>query len=318
MKIVLTDSYAADRGTEEWPGLSDLGAVLRYPRCTSAEVLDRAHDATALVINKTVISADVLAALPNLRYVGVSATGTNVVDLDAARTAGIAVTNVPGYSTASVAQLVFALLLELTLDVAGHSEDVKRGGWAASPDFSYTRRPLPELAGKTLAIVGSGAIGSAVARIAEAFGLRTLKAAVPGSPSRDRVPLDEALAAADFVTLHAPLTPTTQRLVDAAFCARLRPGAILINTSRGGLLDEQAVVAALDSGRLGGLAVDVLTTEPPAVDHPFTRTDAPWSSRVLVTPHIGWATVEARDRLRREVTENLRAFVAGTRRNRVD
>jgi glycerate dehydrogenase len=264
-----------------------------------------------------VLDGELIRALPDLKYIGVSATGTNSVDLPAARERGVVVTNVPGYSTESVAQLVFAYLLHFAVDVAGHDGAVKAGGWAACADFSFTLRPLTELAGKTLVIVGLGAIGRAVARIARGFSMNVLAAAVPGRPAADRVPLGEALPQADFVTLHCPWTAKTDRLVGPDFLAQLRPGAILINTSRGGLLDEGAVVDALASGRLGGLVVDVLGREPPPADHRLTSAAAPWAARVLVTPHLAWATVEARARLRHEVAENLAAFTRGEARNRI-
>ena len=252
---------------------------------------------------------------------GVLATGTNVVDLAAARAAGVAVTNVPSYAAASVAQHVFALILHVSQDVAGHAAAVKAGAWAASPDFCFFTREMFELDGKTLVLVGSGAIGGAVARIAEAFGMRVVRAAVPGSPTPAggaRTPLAEALPAADVVSLHCPLTDATRGMVDARFLAALKPGAILINTARGPLIDEAALAAALASGRLGGVGLDVLAVEPPPADHPLLDPRAPWAGRVVVTPHIGWGAIEARRRLAAEATENLRAFLAGERRNRVD
>jgi glycerate dehydrogenase len=259
-----------------------------------------------------------MAALPSLRYLGVVATGTNMVDLDAARARGIAVTNVPGYAAPSAAQLVFALILRFTHDVAGHDADVKQGRWAASPDFCFFRQPLQELADKTLVVVGSGDIGRAVARIGEAFGMRVLKAAVPGSPSTaPRTPLAEALAAGDVVTLHCPLTEATRGLVNAGFLAAMKPEAILINTARGPLVDEPALIAALEQGRLRGVGLDVLSVEPPPADHPLCNRRAPWAARVVLTPHIAWGTVEARQRVRQIVAQNLSAFLAGEKLNRV-
>jgi glycerate dehydrogenase len=319
MRIVVLDGFAADQGEPDaWADLATLGALEVYPRTRAAEVVDRARGATAVVTNKVVLDAGVLAALPELRYVGVSATGTNVVDMAAAAARGVAVTNVPGYAAASVAQHAFALILHFAVDVAGHGAAVKGGRWSAGEDFCFFLRPLPELAGKTLLVIGLGAIGRAVSRIAEGFGMRVLAGHVPGSTSSGRVPLEDALAEADVVTLHCPLTPATARLVDERFLSRMRPSATLINTSRGGLVDETALVAALAAGRLRGVGLDVLATEPPARDHPLTDPAAPWAPRVLVTPHMSWGTVEARARLRREVAENLRAFAAGDRRNRVD
>jgi glycerate dehydrogenase len=319
MRIVVLDGFAADQGEPEaWAALAALGTLAVYPRSAAAEILPRARDAEAIVTNKVPISAETLAALPALRYVGVCATGTNVVDLAAARARGVAVTNVPGYAAASVAQHAFALILHLAVGVSAHGAAVAAGRWAASDDFCFFLQPLSELAGKTLVVLGKGAIGSAVARIAEGFGMVVIAGAVPGSPSPDRASLEQALPLADVVSLHCPLTPATAGLVGERFLSLLKPEAILINTSRGGLVDEGALVAALDAGRLGGVGLDVLATEPPPRDHPLTRAEAPWARRVIVTPHMSWGTVEARDRLRREVAENLRAFAAGTRRNRVE
>jgi glycerate dehydrogenase len=320
VRIVILDSFAADQGEVDsyWAGLRPLGELAVYPRSADADVVARCAGATAALTNKVPFRADSFAALPDLRYVGVLATGTNIVDLDAARAAGVAVTNVPGYATESVAELVFALILHFSHDVAGHAAAVKAGAWAASPDFCFFTKPLAELAGKTLALVGSGAIGGAVARMAEAFGMRVVRAAVPGSPSRAaRTPLPDALAQADVVSLHCPLTDATRGLVGAAFFDAMKAGAILINTGRGALVNEAELVAALAGGRLGGAGLDVLSDEPPAANHPLTDPRAPWAARVVVTPHIGWGTVEARRRLGAEVTANLAAFLAGTSRNRV-
>jgi glycerate dehydrogenase len=320
MRIVYLDSFAADQGAPGWSDLAQIGDLSLYPRSRTDEVLDRARGAEALIINKVALGAAELAALPALRYIGVSATGTNTIDLGAARARGIAVTNVPGYSTPSVAQLAFALAIHFASGVAAHDAAVKAGGWAKAPDFCFFVRPLIELAGKTLVIIGKGAIGSAVARMAEGFGMTVLAAAVPGSPktSANHVPLAEALPRADVVSLHCPLTPRTDKLVNQAFLAQLKPTAILINTSRGGLIDEAALVAALRAGHLTGVGLDVLATEPPPADHPLTDPRASYAARVVVTPHIGWGTQETRARLQKEVALNLAAFLKGERRNRVD
>jgi glycerate dehydrogenase len=319
---VVLDSFTIDQGEPEtaWRELSALGDLVVHPQTEPAEIGSRAAGALAVISNKVPLGAEELAALPTLRYVGVSATGTNVVDLTAARTAGIAVSNVPGYATESVAELVFALILHFSHDVAGHNAAVKVGVWSASSDFCFFRQPLMELAGKTLVVVGSGAIGGAVARIAEAFGMRVVRAAVPGAPARagqTRTPLPEALPLADFVSLHCPLTEATQGLVGAEFLDAMKPGAILINTGRGGLVDEAALAGALSSGHLGGAGLDVLSTEPPPPNHPLTDPRAPWTGRVVVTPHIGWGTVEARRRLVTEVARNLEAFLRDESRNRI-
>lgn len=321
-RIVVLDSFAIDQGEPEvvWRDMAALGDLAVFAQTEPAEVAARGRDALAVLTNKIVLSASDIEALPALRYIGVTATGTNVVDLNAARAAGVAVTNVPGYATESVAELVFALILKFAFDVAGHNASVKAGVWAASSDFCFFRQPLVELAGKTLVLVGTGAIGGAVGRIGEAFGMRVIRAAVPGAPARDgqtRVPLEQALPAGDFVSLHCPLTERTRGLVDGQFLSRMKPGAILINTSRGGLIDEAALVAALESGHLGGAGLDVLSIEPPPPAHPLTDPAAPWAGRVVITPHIGWGTVEARTRLVDEVTRNLAAFLRGEARNRV-
>jgi glycerate dehydrogenase len=318
MRIVVLDGFAADQGEPDaWAELGALGALEVHARTRAGDVVARARAATAVITNKVVLDADVLAALPELRYVGVSATGTNVVDLAAAAARGVAVTNVPGYAAPSVAQHAFALILHFAVDVAAHSAAVKEGRWSASEDFCFFLHPLPELAGQTMLVIGLGAIGRAVSRIAEGFGMRVVVGQVPGSTTAGRVPLEQALPEADVVSLHCPLTAATARLVDARFLSLLRASAILINTSRGGLVDEAALIAALAAGRLRGVGLDVLAAEPPAADHPLLDPRASWAHRVLVTPHMSWGTVASRARLRREVAENLRAFVAGQPRNRV-
>jgi glycerate dehydrogenase len=318
MKIVVLDSHTTDHGSLSWDALSAFGRLEVYPRTTAIELLERARDADAVLTNKVPMSAPTIAALPCLRYVGILATGTNSVDLVACRERGIAVTNVPGYSTESVAQLVFALLLHFTHDVAGHDAKVKAGAWAASPDFTFSIQPLVELSGKTLAVVGLGAIGRAVASIGRAFGMNVLAAHAPGSSSTERIALEQALPVSDVVTLHCPLTSLTRGLVSADFLGRMKASAVLINTGRGGLIDERELLRALDEGRLGGVGLDVLEREPPAEGHPLLDPKAPWASKVVVTPHLGWATVEARQRLITAAVENLAAFVQGGQKNRVE
>jgi glycerate dehydrogenase len=328
-RIVILDSFTADQGDVEgfWADLRALGDVTAYPRTSAAERALRCAGAQAILTNKVVVDSALLEALPALRYTGVLATGTNVVDLDAARARGIAVTNVPAYAGESVAGLVFALILHFYYDVAGHAADVAAGGWARCPDFSFFRKPLHELAGKTLVVVGSGHIGGAVARIGAAFGMTVVRAAVPRtevpkttSPEaapKDRVPLAQALPLADVVSLHCPLTEATRGLAGPAFFAALKPGALFINTGRGGLVDEPALLAALAGGRLGGAGLDVLGVEPPPADHPLTDRRAPWASRLVVTPHIGWGALEARQRMERVAAGNLASFLDGGRLNRV-
>jgi len=318
MRIVVLDGFAVDQGQLDWSAVARLGDLQTYPRTSPIDALARAGDAEALLTNKVVLTGELLQKLPSLRYVGVTATGFNVVDVQACRTRGVAVTNVPGYSTAAVAQLVFALLLQHLEAIGGYQPQVKPNGWASAPDYCFFTHPRTELAGKTIAILGFGTIGKKVAAVAEAFGMNVAAAALPGGTSEERVPLADALARADVVTLHCPLTPHTTGLVDDAFLAAMKEGAVLINTSRGALVDEAALVRALASGKLGGALLDVLASEPPPPDHPLLAADAPWSGRVVVTPHIAWGAVESRTRLIEETAANLAAFQAGQRRNRVD
>lgn len=318
-RLVLLDGFTTDQGDPTtWSELAALVTLTAFPRTSPDERRVRLAAADMALTNKVAITAELLAACPRLKYVGVLATGTNVVDLAAARAHGVAVTNVPGYSTNSVAQLVFALILHFTHRVAAHDDAAKRGAWHESGEFSFQRGPLHELCGKTLTIVGTGAIGRRVADIGRAFGMHVVNAAVPGSTTREpRVPLHEAIATADYVSLHCPLTDATRHLVDVRFLATMKAGAVLINTGRGALVDESALEEALASGHLGGAGLDVLSEEPPPADHRLLRRDAPWSSRLVVTPHFGWASVEARARLVKEATENVKAHLAGQPRNRI-
>jgi len=319
MRIVLVDSHPTDQGDLGlWAPLHALGEVTAYPRTPPDQVLERCAGVEAVLTNKVLLDARILAALPDLRYVGLTSTGTNVADLQAARARGIAVTNVPAYSTESVAELVFAAVLHFAFRVDQHDRAVKAGRWAASPDFCFFLGPLRELDGKTLLVLGQGAIGKAVGRLGRAFGMRVVAGAVPGSSREGRTPLEQALPDADVVTLHCPLTPETRGLVGRDFLAAMKPDAILVNTSRGAIVDETALLAALRAGHLGGVGLDVLEHEPPPAGHPLLDPAAPFASRLLVTPHLGWGTLEARRRLAAEVAQNLAAFVAGERRNRVE
>ncbi|HET6150001.1 MAG TPA: D-2-hydroxyacid dehydrogenase [Polyangia bacterium] len=318
-RAVVLDGFTADQGDSQefWRGLRARADLTVYPRTSSEERLPRCQGAQALLTNKVAIDGALIADLPELRYIGVLATGTNVVDLPAARARGIAVTNVPAYAAESVAGLVFGVILHFYYDVAGHDADVKAGAWARQPDFSFFRKPLRELAGKTLVLIGTGHIGGAVARIGAAFGMTVVRAAVPGSATPGRTPLADALPRADVVSLHCPLTETTRGLVGPAFLSALAPGAILINTGRGALVDEPALQAALAAGRLGGAGLDVLGVEPPPADHPLLNPRATWAPRLVVTPHIGWGSVESRRRLDQAVAENFASFLDGGRLNRV-
>jgi len=318
-RLVVLDSFAADQGTLGWERLAALGELTVYPRTTPEERLERAVGATALFTNKVPIDARVMGALTGLRYIGIQATGTDCVDLREAKRRGVAVTHVADYSTASVAQFVFASLLHFFHDVAAHAASVREGAWARSPDFCFFRQPLHELAGKRIAIVGLGAIGSAVARIAKGFGMDPVAVQLPWRPEPStsdaiciRLPLAEALAQADVVSLHCPLSEESAGLVDDAFLACCKRGAILINSARGALVDEAALLRALEEGRIGAAALDVLAEEPAREGHPLVE-----HPRVLVTPHMAWGTEEARRRLISEVSANYEAFLRGEVRNRV-
>lgn len=316
MKIVILDGYGMNPGDMSWQPINDLGDLTVYPRTAPDEVLTRAAGAEALLTNKTVLTADMLRALPELKYVGVLATGYNVVDIDAARELGIVVTNIPAYSTDSVAQMVFAHLLAAVVGVEHYTAENRNGRWSASPDFVYWDRPLCELAGKTFGIVGLGNIGTAVARIAGAFGMK-VKAFTSKSP--DMLPegvakadLDELFSTCDVVSLHCPLSESTRHIVNASRLAQMKSGAILINTGRGPLVDEEALANALNAGEIYATCLDVLTSEPPAPDCPLLT-----ARNCFITPHIGWATTEARQRLLAIATDNLRNFIAGTPVNNV-
>jgi len=317
MKIVVLDGHTLNPGDLSWDELRALGECEIHPRTPPELVTARAAGAEAVLTNKVVLEAATLAALPGLRYIGVLATGCNVVDTAAARARGVTVTNVPGYSTKSVAQLTFALLLELTHRVGHHADTVRAGRWSASADFCYWDFPLRELDGLTFGVVGFGAIGREVAAMAAAFGMRVLahsrRRPEPLPPGVEWAPLDDLFARSDVVSLHCPLTPETRHLVNAERLARMKPGAFLLNTGRGPLVDEAALAAALNTGQLAGAGLDVLSAEPPPPGHPLLT-----ARNCLITPHLAWASGAARARLMREVVANLRAFLAGAPRNVVN
>jgi glycerate dehydrogenase len=318
MRLVVLDGFSVDQGELRWDGLARHGDLVVYPRTTPEHVRERAEGAVALFTNKVVVTASDVDALRSLRYIGIVATGTNVVDAAACRAHGVAVTNVPGYAASAVAEHVFAMLLQWFDTVEPYRTRVKQGGWAESPDYCFFLGRRQMLHGKTLAVLGMGSIGRRVAEIGRAFGMEVIAAAVPGGASAGRVPLATALSAADVVTLHCPLTEHTRALVDRRFFGFLKRGAVLVNTSRGGLVDEAALAEALLDGRLGAALLDVLSEEPPRRDHPLLDPAAPFADRVVVTPHIAWGTVETRSRLIEEVAENFAAFRRDERRNRVD
>jgi len=321
MKIVVLDGYTLNPGDLDWQGLEALGEVTVHDRTPKELVLERAAGAEVLLTNKVVLGREEMERLPQLRYIGVTATGYNVVDTAAARQRGIAVTNVPAYSTASVAQMVFALLLELTQQVGHHAARVREGGWSASPDFCFWERPLVELDGLTMGVVGFGAIGRRVAALARAFGMEVL--VHTGHPEKYRgtvegetvrfVGLDELFAASDVVSLHCPLTEETKGMVDVRRLGLMRPTAYLVNTGRGPLIDEAALAAALDAGRLAGAGLDVLSAEPPPSANPLLM-----AKNCCITPHIAWATRAARQRLMATAVANVRTFLAGKPQNVVN
>jgi glycerate dehydrogenase len=314
MNIVVLDGHTLNPGDLAWDALKQIGPSAIYDRTPPEQVMERARDAEILLTNKTVLNRETILALPKLKYIGVLATGYNVVDVAAARERGIPVTNVPDYGTHSVAQLTFALLLELTHHVARHAETVRGGKWTRNPDFCYWESPLVEMHGLAFGVIGFGKIGRAVARLADAFGLRVLvhnRSRPADLPPQFRlVSLDELLSASDIVSLHCPLTPENRQFINAQRLAQMKPGAFLLNTSRGPLLDERAVADALNAGRLGGAGLDVLSVEPPKADSPLLS-----AKNCVITPHIGWATRAARARLMNIAVENVREFLAGKARN---
>ena len=303
-RLVLLDGYTSNPGDLDWEPLERLGDLTVYERTAADQVVERIAAADVVLTNKTRLDAASLASAPALRGVVVLATGFDVVDGAAARRLGLPVCNVPEYGTQSVAQAVFALVLELTNHTGSLATSVRQGRWSAGPDFCYWDQPLIELAGLTFGIVGMGRIGAAVARIAEAFGMRVLS--LRRSPDPTSVPLDQLLRQSDVVSLHCPLRPETQGLIDAAHLGRMKPGALLINAGRGALVNEVDLVAALASGHLGGAGLDVLSLEPPRADHPLLS-----APNCLITPHVAWATQAARRRLIAVSAGNVAALLAG-------
>lgn len=314
MKITILDGYGLNPGDLSWDWLNKYGEVKIYDRTSPSELMERAADADAIFTNKVVINAETLSSLPNLKYIGVLATGYNIVDVKTAKKLGITVTNIPAYSTDSVAQMVFAILLAITNRVEHYAVENRKGRWSNNPDFCYWDSPLMELAGKTFGIVGLGNIGKAVARIANAFGMKvvafTSKKQEELPIGIQKVTLDQLFSESDVLSLHCPLTPETNNMVNAERLKLMKPTAILINTGRGPLIDEQAVASALKAGKLGAFGADVLSSEPPAEDNPLLS-----APNAFITPHIAWATVEARRRLMEICEGNLSAFVSGTPRN---
>lgn len=316
-RIVTLDGYGLNPGDLSWEGIEQLGKLTVYDRTAVNQIVERAAGADIVLTNKTPLSAATLDQLPQLRYIGVLATGYNIVDIEAAKERGIVVTNIPSYSTDSVAQMVFAHLLNIASDVATHSQSVKAGEWTRCKDFCYLKSPVFELAGKTIGIVGFGHIGSAVAHIAYAFGMKIL---AKTSKSREELPdyvvpvtWESLLAESDVITLHCPLTDSTRNLINADSIARMKPTAIIINTGRGPLVNEHDLAEALNNGRLKAAGVDVLSQEPPRPDNPLIS-----ARNCYITPHIAWATLEARERLMQIAADNIRQYINGNTVNQVN
>ncbi len=314
MEIVILDGYTANPGDLSWQALQEIGTLKVYERTKPEETIVRAKDADILLTNKVLLRRHEIEQLPCLKYIGVLATGYNVVDLEAAHERGIIVTNVPAYSTESVAQMVFAHLLTVTNRTEHYAVQNRAGKWTASPDFCYSDTSLTELAGKTFGIVGLGNIGQRVAAIAHAFAMNVV--AYTSKPA-DTLPsyikkmtLDELLAESDVLSLHCPLTPDTKHLINRQTLQQMKPTAILINTGRGPLVQDQDVADALNENRLRAFCADVLTEEPPKADNPLLQCD-----NAYITPHIAWASFEARVRLLDVAISNVRAFVAGKPQN---
>lgn len=311
MNMVILDGYTLNSGDLSWSELEALGSLTIYDRSAEDQIVERAKEAEIVFTNKTPLRAHILQQLPKLKYIGVFATGYDNVDVQAAAKQGITVTNIPAYSTDSVAQLTFALLLDLCNAVHTHHLAVQAGEWVSSPDFYFSKGPQTELAGKTLGIVGYGTIGAKVAEIGKALGMKIL--AYRRTPSTELpfadfryVSLQELLAQSDVVSLHCPLTSETERMINAETLALMKPGALLINTARGKLIDEEALAQALQQGHIAGAGLDVLSVEPPPADHPLIGLP-----QAIITPHMAWASFEARERLLRIAVDNVKAFLAG-------
>ncbi len=310
MKIVILDGYCVNPGDLSWDALGGLGELIVYDRTADSEVLSRAIDAEIVLTNKVILSEDVISKLPKLKYIGVLATGYNVVDIKAATLHGIVVTNIPAYSSDSVVQMTFALILNITNHVAHYAEANRKGKWSECADFSYCDTPLNELSGKALGIIGLGNIGLKVARVAHDFGMNvyafTSKDASAIPPYIHKTTFDKLFEVSDILTLHCPLTDTTREIINKESIKKMKRGAILINTGRGPLVNENDVAEALNAGYLGGYGADVMCEEPPTKDNPLLS--APNS---YITPHIAWATKEARIRLIDIATSNVKAFIEG-------
>ncbi len=315
MKIVVLDGYTLNPGDLSWDGIRQLGECTVYDRTPRELTIERANDAEIAITNKVVFDEKTIAKLPKLKYIGVLATGYNVVDVVAAKKAGIVVTNIPAYSTASVAQMVFSHILNFVQNVSVHAQSVTSGEWAASVDFAYWKTPQTELAGKTLGIIGFGQIGQSVAKIGQAFGMKiifTNRSKKETGLQASQVELETLLAESDFISINCPLTTENAGFINKSTLGKMKQTAFLVNTGRGPLINEHDLADALNSGRIAGAGLDVLSVEPASADNPL-----PKAKNCFITPHIAWATFEARTRLMNIATENLRAFVKGNTINTV-
>lgn len=308
MKITVLDGFTENPGDLSWDWLEALGECSIYDRTPAELIADRCEGCDIVITNKTPLRRALLETLPNLKYIGLLSTGYNIVDWDFCKENGIPVCNIPSYSTNAVAQLVFALILEHTNAVSLHSSSVHSGEWSACKDFCYWKTPLYELDGKTLGIIGFGKIGKAVSKIAEAFGMKVLACTNHPAPfgNVEFCEKNELLAKSDFVSLHCPLTPQTEKMVNADFLSKMKKNAVLINTSRGQVIDETALADALKNGIIAGAGLDVLETEPPRADCPLFGLD-----NCYITPHIAWAGFETREQLMKICRENVEAFLSG-------
>lgn len=310
MKIVVLDGYASNPGDLSWEPIAAMGDLTVYDRTAPHELHERIKDAEIILLNKTPMNAAAFEAAPKLKLISVLATGYNVIDIEAAKAHGVRVCNAGSYSTNAVAQMTFALLLEATQQVGSHDAAVQAGQWSRSKDFCFWNRPLMELAGKTMGLVGFGSIAQAVAKVAEAFGMRVIYNTRRSHDDPRYVSLDTLLRESDILSLHCPQTAENLKMINPDTLGRMKDGAILINTARGGLVDEEAVRAALETGKLAFYAADVVSKEPIATDNPLLG-----AKNCYLTPHIAWAPKETRQRLHAINEENIRAFLAGTPQN---
>jgi glycerate dehydrogenase len=318
MKIVVLDGFTLNPGDLTWDGLRQLGEVVMYDRTPADKILERSQGADILLTNKAPLREEVINKLSNLKYIGVTATGFNIVDTDAAKKRGVLVTNVPGYGTTSVVQMTFALLLELCLRAQRHSDSVMEGKWANSPDWCYWDYPLVELADKTMGIVGFGNIGQKVADVATAFGMHIIGSSRRQTDQSHRknfrwAEIPELLEQSDVVSIHCPLVPQTQGLINKNSLKKMKASAFLLNTSRGPIIVDEDLADALNAGIIAGAGIDVLSAEPPSKDNPLFK-----AKNCIITPHIAWATKEARSRLMDIAINNLSAFIAGKPANVVN